>query len=315
MADIQWYTEVTLDLLWTCMISSYKLILSWLKFFYTPRKDLSGEIVLLTGASGGMGSLLAEKLAKRGCIMILWDINEKDVSELAQRINQIENCKAYSYKCDITDKNEVATVTSDMTSVIGHPTILINNAAIVSGKYYLDLTDDDITRAFEVNTFSHYRLVKLFLPKMLENDHGHIVCISSVLGLQSLAGVSVYGPTKAAAATFMQSLHQEIRCLGRENVYCTTIFPYHVATEMFKGCAVRFSTLPFLNVLCPDYVSSKMVEAIEKNQTILYIPRILYVLIALSTILPVHVYDHLHDFLRTNTAMKTWQGRNGKKEN
>ncbi|XP_057305055.1 short-chain dehydrogenase/reductase family 16C member 6-like [Hydractinia symbiolongicarpus] len=313
MVDMKACVEVTSDVFLMLFTAVYEVLKSWVKFFYTPRKDLTGEVVLLTGAAGHIGSLLAEKLVRKGCILVLYDIDEKNVHELANSLNS-NNKKtvAYAFKCDITNHNEVESVSNHVINNIGHPTMLINNAGVVAGKYFTELTSADISRTFEVNVISHYTLVKTFLPHMLEQNHGHIVCVSSILALDSLSGVSDYGPSKAAASVFMRALRQEIRLLGK-NIHCTSIFPYQIHTDMFKGCAARFSYVPFLNVLDPDYVTTKMVDAIQKNQIVLYIPRILYAAIAVMNVLPVCAYDALYDFLHTNTAMKTWVGK-GKKE-
>ena len=88
--------------------------------------------------------------------------------------------------------------------------------------------------------------------------------------------------------------------------------PYQLNSNLFRGCAIRFKWVPFLNLLEPDYVAKKVLEAILKNQIILYIPRIMYFLVALQNVLPETANDLLYDFLGTNIAMKTYVGR-GKK--
>lgn len=86
---------------------------------------------------------------------------------------------------------------------------------IVAGKYLDDLSYRDFVRTFEVNTFSNFVLVKEFLPNMMENNHGHIVSVASILALKGLAGVSEYAASKAAVATFMSSLRYEISVAGK----------------------------------------------------------------------------------------------------
>ena len=92
-------------------------------------------------------------------------------------------------------------------------------AGILSGKYFSDMTIEESVKTFEVNTLSHYYTVKHFLPQMLDKNHGHIVSISSILGMDSVAGVADYGPSKSAATAFMHSLRQEIRLLGEFSVF------------------------------------------------------------------------------------------------
>lgn len=99
---------------------------------------------------------------------------------------------------------------------------------------------------------------------------------------------------------------------GKDGVHCTTVLPYQVSTELFTGCNIRFKSFPTLNVLTPEYVTDKIVDAIEKNQISLYMPRSCYLLCALLGILPHRSIDALFDFLGANRAMESYVGR-GKK--
>ena len=100
--------------------------------------------------------------------------------------------------------------------------------------------------------------------------------------------------------------------LGKDKVFCTTVMPYQVNTELFKGCAIRFKKFPLLDILSPDFVTDKIIDAVQKNQISLYLPRISYFLIALLHILPEQSTDALFDFLQANQAMQTFVGRETK---
>lgn len=275
---------------------------------------MNGEVVFLTGAAGGFGTLIAQKLVRKGCIIVLVDINQEDVDKLADSINEtIGATKAYAFKCDVTNFEDLENVAKQVIDVVGHPTMLINNAGILAGKYFLDMSLDEVHRTFNVNTFAHYYTVKLFLPYMLEKNYGHIVSVSSILGMDSVAGVADYGPSKSAATAFMHAMRQEIRLLGKDNIYCTNVLPYKANTLLFKGVASRFKWFPILETQCADHVTNKIVEAIEKNQITVYVPRILYVCIALLHMLPERAFDYIYDFLHVNQAMRTFVGH-GKKD-
>jgi len=150
--------------------------------------------------------------------MILLDINDIALQELCEKVNREEiQHKAIAFRCDITNENEVEDICDQIKSKIGDPTMLINNAGIVAGKYFQDLEYKDFIKTFNVNVLSNVLLVKKFLPNMLESNHGHIVSISSILAKKGLAGVSEYCSSKAAAATFMSSIRYEIDLLGNFN--------------------------------------------------------------------------------------------------
>lgn len=152
--------------------------------------------------------------------MVLVDISQENLSRLADSLNKTHGeGKAHPFKCDITNFKELEALSKRVIETVGHPTMVINNAGILAGKYFLDMSLDEVHRTFSVNTFAHYYTVKLFLPRMLEQNHGHIVSVSSILGMDSVAGVAEYGPSKSAATAFMHAMRQEIRLLGRSDFF------------------------------------------------------------------------------------------------
>lgn len=172
----------------------------------------------------------------------------------------------------------------------------------------MELSPVDVQRTFGVNALAHYWTVREFLPAMLNCNHGHIVSVASIFGVDSIAGVADYGPSKFAAVGFMKSLRQELRIMNKDGIFCSTVMPYHTSTDMFLGTQIRFRSFPFLNVLQPDHVAETVVDALEKRQITVYVPRILYFLVFLMGFLPDRAFDVCHDFLRTNYAMKTFRG-------
>uniref|UniRef100_A0A7M5UJ32 Short-chain dehydrogenase/reductase 3 n=2 Tax=Clytia hemisphaerica TaxID=252671 RepID=A0A7M5UJ32_9CNID len=313
---LKWYVVSIFDLLWTLIQVIGAILIACVEFFYVPPKDLTGEIVVLTGAAGDIGSNLAKLLANDGCKMVLLDINKSNLLKLCHEINKTSGNKhdAISFACDITNIDQMKDVCGEIKQKVGDPTMLVNNAGIVAGKYFHDLEYKDFVRTFEVNMLSNFFLVKQFLPAMIEKEHGHVVSVSSILARKGLAGVAEYAASKSAVATFMESLRYEIQVAGKKGINCTTVYPYQLDSNLFKGTAMRFKWVPFLHLLKPEYVAEKIYTAIKKNQVTLYIPRILYFLVALQNLLPERANDILYNFLQANEAMKTFCGtRNVKK--
>lgn len=306
-----WYCKIFFEAFSLILKIIYNIIESWVRFSHTPRKDLSREIVLLTGAAGGFGELLSEKLARKGCKLVLIDIDGEKLGTLNQYLSTITD--TISFRCDITKPEEIRDVAEQLRNTIGHPSIVINNAGIVAGKYFEDLTPGDVGRTFDVNTLAHYSIIRQFLPYMMEQNHGHIVSISSILGVSPAGGLCEYAASKAAATAFMYSLRQELRLKKKDKIFFTNVLPFQVHTNLFKGCETRFPKFPFMSVQDPYYVTDKIVEAIEKNQIVIYIPRILYLMTALYHIFPVAVFDVIYDFFCVNSAMKTHVGHNKNK--
>ena len=125
--------------------------------------------------------------------------------------------------------------------------------------------------------------------------------------MDSIAGVSDYGPSKHAAVGLMRSLRQEVRLLGKQGVHCTTVMPYQINTTLFSGAAIRFKWLPFMNVLRTEDATNRIIQGVERNEVSVYIPKICYFLPLLMAVLPERTFDLVYDFLEVNKAMQRHQ--------
>lgn len=123
-------------------------------FIPQGRKDVSNEVVLITGAGSGLGRLLSFKMAKLGATVVCVDINKEANESTADQIKSM-GLKAFAYACDCVKREEVYRVADLIKKEVGDVTILINNAGIVSGKKFMETPDGLIQKTFEVNTISH----------------------------------------------------------------------------------------------------------------------------------------------------------------
>jgi len=288
------------------------ICLSIFRFFVpAPKKDLSGEVVVVTGAAGYIGRRLALKFAEKGAAVVLWDVNKDGIEEVAEEIKETGG-HAFPFCCNLKDKHDIQRTASKVSKDVGDPTILVNNAGIVAGKGILDLSEDDIEATFDVNILAHFWTVRAFLPAMMKANHGHIVSVASILGTDGLGHLTEYCATKYAANGFMESLRRELDLEGFDRIYCTTVNPFVIDTELFQGVTIRFSNMPLLPILKPDYVVEKIMDAVQRNQILLHIPKLCYVTPVLKSILPVKAADRLHKFLGSDKAMSTFIGRRKK---
>jgi len=243
-----------------------------------PKKNLVGEIVVITGGGSGIGRLLAMKLAQHGCRLALWDIDEKAAEAVAKEIHADTRalygtaCKAYGI--DITNRKRVYALAERVKADFGGPVdILVNNAGIVTGKGLLETSDERISKLFEVNAISHFWTIKAFLPSMIERDHGHIVTIASAAGITGVPGLVDYCASKFAAVGTAESLRGELRKLGKRNVISLCVCPYYIKTGMFEGVKTYSMFLPLLE---PEYVVNKIVQSIKEKDDLLCLPRFIY---------------------------------------
>jgi len=248
-----------------------------------------GKKILITGAASGIGAMMAKKMGNLGAELILWDINKEALDNFTDALKR-DNIRCSSYLCDLTN---VAAIEATATTVIdthGYIDILINNAGIVTGKSSIDSTTDDIQRTFAVNTLALFWTTKLFLPIMLERNTGHIVTIASAAGITSIPKLVDYSASKFAAFGFADALRLELKKC-HANINTTLVCPYFIntgKTGLFAGVKTRFPFL--LPILNPDYVTNKIIHAIEKRKARLILPRFV-ITVFLCRIFPVSLYD------------------------
>lgn len=178
-----------------------------------PKKSLAGEVVFITGSARGIGRLVSIAIARQGGKVVVSDMNDEEGNKVAQEILAEGNQAMYVH-CDVTRPESVASAAAAVRATFGPPTVLINNAGIVSGKRFLDIDAADMELTMKVNVISHMYTVKEFLPSMLEKNHGHIVTIASMAGLTGHAGLVDYCASKYGAVGFDEALRRELYKIG-----------------------------------------------------------------------------------------------------
>ncbi|XP_062850092.1 epidermal retinol dehydrogenase 2 isoform X1 [Trichomycterus rosablanca] len=281
-------------------------------FVSARRKNVQGELVLLTGAGSGLGRTMALEWAKLGARLVLWDINEEANMETARLVQQTHGVKAYTYTCDCSTREDVYKVADQVKREVGDVTILINNAGVVTGKKFLQCPDNLIEKTMEVNSLAHFWTYKAFLPAMIAANHGHVVSIASSAGLIGVSGLADYCASKFAAVGFAESMALELHALGCNGVKTTIVCPFFINTGMFEGANTKWPRL--MPILEPDYVCRKIVDAVRRDQVYLYLPRSMYLTISLKHLLPVKLGMLLGEYLGAFDFMAKFKGH-GKKNN
>merc|ERR1719430_1235271 len=172
--------EVIIALLWTLYHVGERLVKIILpqKMF---EKNISGQVVLITGGGSGIGRLMCLRFARLGATVVTWDINKLGNEETVDMIKK-EGNRAFSYTVDMSSKDDIYQTAEKTKEDVGPVTILVNNAGIVSGTAVLDTPDSKIVKTFEVNILAHFWTIKAFLPDMIKHKLGHIVNVASLAG-------------------------------------------------------------------------------------------------------------------------------------
>ncbi|PWY74995.1 NAD(P)-binding protein, partial [Aspergillus heteromorphus CBS 117.55] len=188
--------------------------------------DNALELVLVTGGCSGIGKQVMTELASQGTRVIILDIQEPNF-KLPARVS--------FYKTDITNSTALHTTAEQIREDHGHPTVLINNAGVGHDGSILDEPESKIRQTFEVNTISHFLMVREFLPAMIEKNHGHVVTVASMASFVALGEMVDYCCSKASALAFHEGLGQELKHWYKATgVKTSVIHPLWVRTPMIQ---------------------------------------------------------------------------------
>lgn len=214
--------------------------------------DWNREVVVLTGGSGGIGQRIAQLLGARGIKVAILDITAPT--------NPLPNSVRF-YECNITSPPAIAEAAAKICASFGRPTILINNAGILTGKTILGTTEAITRRMFDVNTLAHYWLAQEFLPDMIASNHGMVVTVASQAGYAVSPNMVDYSASKAAAIAFHEGLAAELVTRYQAPRVRTVL-----VTQGFTRTALIANLTPedtFLNpLLYPETVAERIVEQV-----------------------------------------------------
>ena len=185
-------------------------------------------IVLVTGASRGIGREIASNLAEAGNTVIAnYNKSEEYAQSLLQESKNIE-----IYKADVSKREEVHKMVKYIFEKYGKIDVLINNAGITESKIFSDVTDDDWNKIINTNLYSVFCVTQEVLPNMIHNKKGCIINISSIWGMVGASCESIYSVAKAGIDGMTKSLAKE---LGPSNIRVNSIAPGIIDTDMNKN--------------------------------------------------------------------------------
>ncbi|CCG84250.1 protein of unknown function [Taphrina deformans PYCC 5710] len=226
----------------------------------TDKYDWSKEIVLVTGGSSGIGYCVVNQLSNRGIKVIILDLHPPPET----------NPYVHFFRCDITSRDNLADVGRQIIDAVGHPTVLINNAGIVTPpNSILDKPWSDITRTLLINASSHFLTTQQFVRTMVSSDHGHVVTVASVAAFLAGPNVSDYNMSKAAALSFHESLGTELKHVHRaRNVRTSVVCPGYVKTPLHRSQAFGSVRNPLLrDAIGPETVAAEIVKVVLGAQS------------------------------------------------
>jgi NAD(P)-dependent dehydrogenase (short-subunit alcohol dehydrogenase family) len=190
--------------------------------------DATGQRVLVTGASSGIGAALAEAFAAAGATVGICARREDRLLEVRNRC-RVHSPDSRHWVVDLADPGAVDRLAADALEGLGGVDILVNNAGIPRRRHVTRLDDETVESTMAINYFSPVRLTLALLPHMLERGSGRIVNVSSVAATLSSPGEAAYDASKAALTAFGEAMAIDLWDTG---IGVLTVYPGLFATEL-----------------------------------------------------------------------------------
>jgi len=190
--------------------------------------SLRGKVVLITGAAGGIGRVLARGIAEAGAAVALCDIDPVRMQLVTAEL-QADGQTVEAFTVDLASHTSVTSLVTSVRNRFGRIDVLVNCAAINKREPILEVQEDTFEKIIAVNLRGLYQLTQEIVPGMIEQGGGKIINFSSITPELALYGVSVYGATKAAVSQLTMSMAVE---WAKHNIQVNAIAPGFIKTEL-----------------------------------------------------------------------------------
>ena len=192
---------------------------------------IAGQVALVTGASRGIGSSIADALALQGATVVGTATTPDGADAITARLEAFDSA-GQGVTLDVADKASVEACFALVNERAGPPTILVNNAGITRDNLLVRMKSDEWDRVLSTNLTALYRVCKASLRGMMKARHGRIINISSVVGLTGNPGQANYAASKAGMIGFAKSLAREV---ASRNITVNTIAPGFIESDMTRA--------------------------------------------------------------------------------
>jgi all-trans-retinol dehydrogenase (NAD+) len=242
--------------------------------------------------------------------IVLWDRNLDGSNETKRKIGSA--VEVLVDRVDVSSPRDVIKASKNLKEV----DVLINNAGVVTGKYLLDMTDDEIQRTMSTNSLAHFWTTRAFLPYMLRRgDECAVVTVSSLMGQMSGCKLTDYCASKHAANGFHKALRLELRALCKSSVVHTMLVcPYVIDTGMFSGAFEGSGKPWFMRIglfpkLKSQFVAKTIIQNLESRSHLVVLPWYFRYVPPVLHLFPASLMDWIEEFAGGRIGMNEFRGR------
>jgi len=243
-------------------------------------------VVVITGASSGIGAAAAILFGKNGYRVVLAARRQNELELLADEIRK-DGGIALPIPTDVTDLDQLNRLVDRIILEFDQIDILFNNAGFgrMNWLHLMD-PDGDIDLQLRVNLFGLIHTSRLVLPHMIKKQHGHIINMASIAGLIATPTYSIYAASKFAVRGFTQALRREVKRFG---ISVSGIYPGGVVSEFSMNSGTKPNlgmTTPKILLLSTEDIAKVVLRVAKKPRRMVVVPRIMLPLIWMNRILP-----------------------------
>jgi 2-hydroxycyclohexanecarboxyl-CoA dehydrogenase len=193
--------------------------------------SLAGKNVIVTGAASGIGLATAQRFAREGSNVAVWDVNEEGAQRAVVDLKTL-GVKAIANRVDVSNRQQVNAAVERFHAEIGQVNILVNNAGITLFKSFMEMDEETWDRVMSINLKSMLVCTQAVLPDMLAAKWGRIINISSSSAQTGSPRMTAYAASKGGVIAFTKSLAQELAPTG---ITVNNVPPGFVDTPMLRG--------------------------------------------------------------------------------
>ena len=197
-------------------------------------KDFDGKVAVITGAGSGIGRALAQLLARKGARLALSDIDDAGLAETVRLVEAGGVREVISGRLDVADRAAFAAYAAAVVDHYGSVNLVVNNAGVALAGDLVDLAYPDMDWIMGINFWGVAHGTKEFLPHLIASGDGHLVNISSLFGLVSMPGQSMYNAAKYAVRGMSEAVREEMLVAGHP-VGVTVVHPGGIKTAIARN--------------------------------------------------------------------------------
>jgi NAD(P)-dependent dehydrogenase (short-subunit alcohol dehydrogenase family) len=197
-------------------------------------RSLDDKVVVITGAASGIGRGLAVDVARRGARVAISDIDEAGLDETVALVKAAGAREVRSDRLDVADRAAFASYAGAVAEHFGRVDVVVNNAGVALAGHVEDLEYPDMSWIMDIDFWGVVHGTKEFLPHLIASGDGHLVNMSSLFGLVSMPGQSMYNAAKYAVRGFSEALREELLVAGHP-VAVTVVHPGGIKTAIARN--------------------------------------------------------------------------------